>query len=59
MRKLGHVALGAGFIALGLCAVSRLLMEPVYGIEAHAIIEYAQGLLLLAIALYIGDELKH
>lgn len=58
MRIFGHVAMAAGAISLVLCVVSRLTMEPIVGVEAHAIIEFTQAALLLAIALYVGEELK-
>ena len=50
--KGGHGAvLGLGVLSLAVGVVSRLMQQPIAGIEAHAIIEFASACFLLAIAL--------
>ncbi len=50
MKGSGQIALWAGVASLVLGMVSRALVVPIYGIEAHAMVEFAQACFLLAIA---------
>lgn len=57
MQGIGRLSWWAGVVAIALAVLSRLLVEPVYGIEAHAIIAFAQACFLMAIgAVLLGGE---
>ena len=51
MKGGGGAVLAVGTLSLAVGLISRLMRQPIAGIEAHAIIEFAQACFLLAIAL--------
>jgi hypothetical protein len=55
MKKLGQLALLVGFISLIIGMYSRIVIEPIRGIEAHAFLDFTQACFLLAIASFIAE----
>lgn len=51
MKGGSGAVIGLGILSLAAGLVSRLMQRPIAGIEAHAIVEFAQACFLLAIAL--------
>ena len=59
MRQAAQAAVGLGLVSLLTAVVSRLLVTPVFGIEAHAINEFSQSCFLFAIAILAVLWAKH
>ncbi len=59
MRQAGKVALVGGLISLVIGIISRMILQPVMGIEAHAFIEFTQACFLFAIATFLGSPAHH
>ena len=51
MKNGSGAVIGIGILSLAAGLISRLIKQPIAGIEAHAIVEFAQACFLLAIAL--------
>lgn len=52
MRQLAKAFVVIGFVSLVVAALSRIFIEPLWGIESHAFGAFAQGCLLFAIAVF-------
>jgi hypothetical protein len=50
MRQLAKVFVVIGFLSLVVAALSRIFIEPIWGIESHAFGAFAQACFLCAIA---------
>lgn len=53
MRKIADIVIVVAVISIVVGIISRLTMQPVSGIFASAIVNFAQACLLLAIALLL------
>ncbi len=51
MKAIGTAALWVGILSLVVGGVSRILLMPLRGIEAHAFLGLAQACLLVSIAI--------
>ena len=56
MKRVALVALIVAVVSLVIAVISRLVLHPVMGIEARAIVQFAQTCLLLAIALVLLEK---
>lgn len=56
MERIGHFALIIGMVSLVAGIFSRLFVIPLYGIEAHAVIQFAQTCFLLSIAAFVSKR---
>ena len=55
MRKFADLALSIAVVSMVIGIFSRIMVEPIQGIEAHAIFAFAQTCLLLSIAIYVRE----
>ena len=51
MKNASGAVIGIGVLSLVIGLISRLMKQPIAGVESHAIVEFAQACFLLAIAL--------
>ncbi len=56
MERIGHFALVIGLVSLVAGIFSRLFIQPLYGIESHAVIQFAQACFLLSIAASVSKR---
>jgi len=54
MKGGANAAILIGVVSLAVGVISRLLRQPIGGVEAHAIVEFSQACFLLGIALACG-----
>ncbi len=52
MKQLGKAFVVIGFVSLIVAALSRIFVEPIWGIESHAFGAFAQGCFLFAITVF-------
>lgn len=56
MKQVAMIALIVAIVSLVIAVISRLILQPVMGIESQAIVQFAQTCLLLAIALALLEK---
>jgi len=56
MKKAADIALVIGIISLVVGMVSRWVIAPVMGIEAHAFLSFGMACLLLSIAVSVREK---
>lgn len=56
MERIGHFALIFGMVSLVAGIFSRLFGQPLYGIESHAVIQFAEVCFLLSIAAFVSKR---
>ena len=56
MKKVADIATIVAVISVVVGAISRLTMRPIYGMQAHAFLEFAGVCLLFAIALQLRGK---
>ncbi len=56
MRGLGKLAVSAGILSLIVGILSRWFREPIQGVEAHAMLAFAQACFLLGIAAFLWSR---
>ena len=52
MRQVAKAFVIFGFVNLIVAALSRIFVEPIWGIDSHAFGAFAQGCFLFAIAVF-------
>lgn len=52
MRQLAKAFVIIGFVSLVVAALSRIFVEPIWGIASHAFGAFAQACFLFAIAMF-------
>ena len=56
MKRIALIALIVAVVSLVIAVISRLILQPVLGVPARAIVQFAQTCLLLAIALVLLEK---
>lgn len=56
MKQIAIISVIVAVVSLAGAIISRLMMKPIAGIEAQALIRLSQTLLLLAIALVLLEK---